>query len=184
MIQPYALPRAFETEALTAQLMRLSAKQRRVVREYVDVVEIGGTLVTEWLRLPGCPVSENEWYKREAKGGHYKNNALFADVLAEYTRAALKADVDERLRSIGASKRTLQLGSIAAARRLVHEVDHGERSADRIKASEAVLDRADKDLAAKGEIGVEVSDARERLARLLGADAADGAEAGGAGEAE
>lgn len=181
MVEPYALPRAFESEELATLLMGLTAKQRRVLREYVDKVELGGMSLTAWLADPKCSVTERSWYTAGA-AAVYRNSAAFQAALSAYLRIAIKASEAETARAIASSKRILRLGAVAAANRLVHETENGERSADRIKAAAEVLNRADIETAAKGE--VEVSDARDRLARLLGADHDAGAESGGPGGAE
>lgn len=257
MIQPYELPRAFENETLTTLLMVLSPRQRRVLREYVERVELGELSVTTWLAGPQCPVTERSWYRRGERAA-FKNCPAFQDALTAYLRAAMQAAANEEVKAIGAAKRRLRLKAERAAERITEQVDghaglffrtverwtmtplasqeivreeeqeytdaHGKprvgtfylvRQAvldvsrltdpglarlvrkfedgpkglklelyDALRAAETILDRADMETAAKGEMGVEVSDARERLARLLGADAADGAETDGAGEAE
>ena len=188
MIDRYELPRHFEGEELTALLVALSPKQRRVLRNYVDHVELGDMSVTAWLLMLNCPVTERSWYKRGARA-QFRNCQAFQDALDAYLRAAVKAGAVEETKAIAKAKRTLRLGAARAAERLVYLVDEADRQADQVKAALGVLDRADMETAAKGE--VEVSDARERLARLLGADdrgdgagAEPGPEAGGAGGAE
>lgn len=257
MIGPYELPRAFESEELTAVLTRLTPRQRRVLREYVERVELGELSVTAWLADERCPVTERSWYRRGPRAG-FRNCQAFQDALTAYLRAAIRAGADEEARAIAAAKRRIRLKAERAAERITDQVDgsigqffrsverwtmaplpsqeilreevreytdeRGKQKTgmfylvrqtvldvgkvtdpvlarlvrkfedgpkglklelyDALRAAETILDRADMETAAKGEIGVEVSDARERLARLLGADAADGAEAGGAGEAE
>lgn len=181
MIGPYALPAAFEREELASLLMELTPRQRRVLREYVDRVELGALSITEWFADPKCPVSQRAWYTT-GETAAYRHSPVFQVALQAYLKAALAAAEAETVRAIAASRRILRLGAVAAANRLVLETDRGERSADRIKAAAEVLNRADMETAAKSE--VEVSDAREKLARLLGADDDAGAETAGAGEAE
>ncbi len=188
MVEPYALPRAFETEDLATLLLGLNRKQRMVLREYVDKVEMGCLPVTNWLQSEKCPVREDDWYRR-GKTARFKNSPAFQQALEAYLRAALKASAAEEVKGIAKAKRILRLGAARAAEHLVELVDTAEKDADQVKAALGVLDRADMETAAKGE--VEVSDARERIERLLfqnhgGGDpeAAEERDPGGAGEAE
>lgn len=260
MLDAYALPRSFESEELTTLLLALSPRQRRVLREYVEKVELGCLQVTAWLDEDSCPVTERSWYKAN---GQYKNCPAFQQALEAYLRAAVKASTAEETRAIARAKRALRLAAAPAAERVVEQVDadlgvffkvverwttepistyetlekrmapnpfspegpeieeHLQRAVvvdvDRLRdprfskavkkfsdsprngiaielhdaqrAALSILDRADMETAAKGE--VEVSDARERLARLLGSgvgggdqEAAEEPGPGGAGEPE
>lgn len=188
MLDAYALPRHFESEELATLLLALTPRQRRVLRAYVARVELGGQPVTIWLADPQCPVTERSWYKAGSRA-QYKNCPGFQQALEAYLRAAVKAGTAEEAKAIARAKRTLRLGAARAAERLVELVDRGEKHDVQVKAAVSILDRADMETASKGE--VEVSDARERLARLLGTgvgdgaeDAAEGADPGGAGEPE
>lgn len=122
MILPYALPRAFESEELTTRLMRLSPLQRRVLREYVEKVEIGESSIMEWLADPGCPVSEGVWYRRGATA-HYKHSPLFQEALTAYLKAAIRAGSEEETKAISAAKRRLRLKADRAAERIADQVD-------------------------------------------------------------
>jgi hypothetical protein len=181
MVGRYELAYACESAEVAALLGALKPKQRRVLREYVWRVELGETGVTEWLRSEDCPVGERAWYDKGPKAAYF-HNSLFQTALQAYLRVAGGWQVREEEKAVGAARRELRMAAPKAARRLAWLIENAESHSVQEKASEAILDRADVGTAPKAE--VELTDARERLARLLGADTAEDADPAGAGQAE
>ncbi len=169
MLDRYELPRHFESDELTALLVALSPKQRRVLREYVDQVELGERSIQAWLMDDKCPVSERSWYKRGARA-QFRNCQAFQDALDAYLRAAVKAGAVEETKAIAKAKRALRLGAPRAAERLVELVDEAEKHGDQVKAALGVLDRADLATASKGETALTVDMAKfeDALKRAYG----------------
>lgn len=179
MVGRYELAYACESAEVAALLNALKPKQRRVLREYVWRVELGDVGVTEWLKSEDCPVGERAWYDKGDKAG-YLHNPLFQTALEAYKKAATASQVREEQKSVAQAQRELRMGAVKAAKRLVYLVENAENENVQEKAAEAVLDRADVGTAAKAE--VEVTDAKQRLARLLGAESSSGADPAGAGQ--
>lgn len=182
LVGRYELPHACESQEIATALARLSAKQRRVLREYIWQVEMGRLGVTEWLRSEGCPVSERAWYTSGDKA-NYLHNATFQAALDAYKRAGQRWLIGEETRTIEAAQRKLRMGAERAAERVVDLVDNGRGDMVRLLASKEVLDRADVATASKGPTGqtnvVDLSD-DELLAiasRGSGASGGEGAAA-------
>lgn len=122
LVGRYELPHACESQEIAAALARLSAKQRRVLREYIWQVELGRSGVTEWLRSEGCPVSERAWYTSGDKANYF-HNRTFQEALELYKRAGQRWQITQQAKALEQARDRLVQATPAAADRLVDQVD-------------------------------------------------------------
>lgn len=119
----------------------------------------------------------------------WKHDPTFKVCLEEVDRLARQWKDSRTVRALQEAAERLALAAPIAVAKVMGLLASDDESV-RLRAALGILDRAGMETATKTTAGVEVSDARERLARLLGvdgggaADAAGGPEAGGAGGAE
>ena len=152
LLPRYALPHASESQEIALALARLSPKQRRVLREYIWQVELGGLGVTEWLRSEKCPVTQKAWYLPGDKA-NYLHNEAFQEALDLYKVAGQRWLISEEARTVEAAQRKLRMGAVKAADRMVDLVDNAGSDMVKLRAAEQVLDRADAATASKGPTG-------------------------------
>ena len=122
LVGRYELPHACESQEIATALARLSAKQRRVLREYIWQVELGRLGVTEWLRSEGCPVSERAWYTSGDKANYF-HNRTFQEALEAYKRAGQRWQITQQAKALEQARDRLVQATPAAADRLVEQVD-------------------------------------------------------------
>ncbi len=127
MVEPYTLPHECEREGLARLLSGLDARQRKVLRSYVWLVELGERTVSEWLAGEKAPISRSMWYDAGPKGRYWGNGA-FRDAVAAYVRAGLEWQTNQDRRAVEAAQRKIRRAAPAAADRLVDQVaaDIGE----------------------------------------------------------
>lgn len=127
MIEAYQLPHECEREDLAKLLSVLSARQRRVLRSYVWLVELGERTVSQWLEAEACPISRSQWYDAGPKG-RYWGNAEFREAVAAYVKAGLEWQTAQERRDVEAAQRRIRRAAPKAADRIVEQVgaDIGE----------------------------------------------------------
>lgn len=144
---PYSYPHICETEQVAAALARLSTKKRQVLRSYIWHVELGSKRVGEWLAMPDCPISTASWYRQSGK--NYPNDPEFTAARDTYVERALAWQSQAEAVAVQQAAHKLRLHSLAAVEGLIQMMALGEKDADKIRAMNSILDRADVETAVK-----------------------------------
>lgn len=121
MIEAYALPHECEREGLAKLLSVLDARQRRVLRSFVWLVELGERSVSEWLGMEPAPISRSMWYDATPRG-RYWGNEDFRSALTAYVKAGLEWQTNQERRAVEAAQRRIRRAAPVAAERLVDQV--------------------------------------------------------------
>lgn len=144
---PYAYPHICETEQVAAAIARLSTKKRQVLRSYIWHVELGSKRVGQWLAMPDCPISPASWYRQGGK--NYLADDDFAAALDTYVERALAWQSQAEAVAVQQAAHKLRLHSLEAVEGLIGMMTRGEKDADKIRAMNSILDRADVETAVK-----------------------------------